>query len=292
MVAAVPAPQRDWPFAIRRLHPRFGAEIIGVTLEQASSAALFPKIREAFLDYQVLLFGQGDPSPERLVAFARRFGEVHVRPVNQGNGHGHDEVHLLHNLDAAGNPNGRFADLGTHYWHTDGSWRERTALATVLYAETCPSAGGKTQFCSMYAAWDDLPLEWKVRLSGLRAIHNLDFSHTRRQRTVPLTPEQKAMAPPVEHPIARIHPETGRCCLFLGDHAESIAGMPYDEGRALVEEINALATRSHLIYSHTWTPGECIVWDNRCTLHRVTPFDPRTERRVMHRCTVRGDSPR
>jgi taurine dioxygenase len=290
-VAAFRPAQRDWPFAIRKLHPRFGAEILGVTLEQAVSEALFPKIHEAFLDHQVLLFRQGDLPPAMQVAFARRFGEVQIHPMSQYHGYGHKEIYLLHNLDAAGNPNGRHPDLGTLYWHTDGSWRERTGLATMMYAEVCPGAGGKTQFCSMYAAWDALSAEWKARLSGMRAIHNLDFSRTRRQRTEPLTPEQKALVPPVAHPIARVHPETGRRCLFVGDHAESIEGMPYEEGRALIEEINALATPAHLIYSHQWTPGECIVWDNRCTLHRATPYDPRTERRVMRRCTINGDRP-
>ena len=97
--------------------------------------------------------------------------------------------------------------------------------------------------------------------------------------------------PPVAHPIVRTHPETGRKVLFLGDHAEWIEGMEYEAGRALIEEINALATPDPLVYRHRWSPKQCVVWDNRCLLHRATEYDPATQRRVMRRCTVLGDRP-
>ena len=94
--------------------------------------------------------------------------------------------------------------------------------------------------------------------------------------------------PPVAHPIVRVHPETGRKAIYLGDHAESIEGMPYEEGRQLIEELNVVATPSHLVYSHGWKPGECLVWDNRSTLHRATGFDTARHKRVMRRCTILG----
>jgi len=282
----------NWPFAVRPLHAAFGAEILGISLEQAVSDAFFPAIHQAFLAYQLLLFRQVDLPPATQVAFARRFGEVQIHPMAQYRLPGHPEIYLLHNLDRYGNPNGRHPDLGTLYWHSDGSWRERTGHATLMYAEICPEKGGETQFSDMYGAWAHLSPEWKTRLAGLKAIHNLDFSRTRRQGYEPLSPQQKALVPPVAHPILRIHPETGRQCLFLGDHAESIEGMSYAEGRALIEEINELATLDHLVYAHRWTPGECIVWDNRCLMHRATSYDPAIERRKMRRCTTNGDKPR
>ena len=96
----------------------------------------------------------------------------------------------------------------------------------------------------MYGAYERLSDAWKARIAGLRAVHNLDFSRTRRHGNDPMTDAQKREAPPVDHPVVRTHPETGRNCLYLGDHAESIVGMPYDEGRALIEELNALARPS------------------------------------------------
>ena len=89
-----------------------------------------------------------------------------------------------------------------------------------------------------------------------------------------MTEAQKREAPPVDHPVVRTHPETGRTCLYLGDHAESIVGMPYDEGRALIDELNALAVHPDLTYEHRWQPHELIVWDNRCLMHRATAYDP------------------
>ena len=101
----------------------------------------------------------------------------------------------------------------------------------------------------------------------------------------------KKSVPPVAHPIVRTHPDTGRKAIFLGDHAESIKGMDYEEGRALIEELNVLTTPPANIYSHTWAPRQCIVWDNRCTLHRATGFDEARFKRVMRRCTIVGDRP-
>jgi taurine dioxygenase len=279
---------RDWPFEVKPLHPRFGCEIIGITLEQAVGEAMFAKVYEAFLDYQLILFRGVDLPPATQVAFARRFGEVQIHVMNQYHGSGHPEIYYLSNLDAEGRPNGQHPDKGTLYWHTDGSWRDRTAQATMMYSEIVPKVGGETQFAEMYAAAEELPAALKARIEGKRAIHNLDFSRTRRHGHDPMTPEQKAKVPPVAHRILRPHPETGRIAVFLGDHAESIEGMPYDDGRALIEELNVAATPAHLVYSHKWRPGECAVWDNRCLLHRATGFDTVGDRRVMRRCTILG----
>ena len=106
-----------------------------------------------------------------------------------------------------------------------------------------------------------------------------------------MTEAQKRAVPPVDHPVVRTHPETGRRCLFLGDHAEYIVGMPYDDGRALIETLNAKAPHPDLTYEHRWRPGELILWDNRCTMHRATSYDPATQKRVIRRCTVVGEVP-
>ena len=106
-----------------------------------------------------------------------------------------------------------------------------------------------------------------------------------------MTAEQKAKVPPIAHPIVRTHPETGRKAVFLGDHAQEIEGMDYDEGRALIEELNVLITPPKEVYTHVWSPRQCIVWDNRCTLHRATGFDEVNHVRVMRRCTINGDRP-
>jgi taurine dioxygenase len=274
------------------LTPRLGAELIGVDLVRGVDHALFRSIHEAFLEYQVLLFGTQDLPPGRQVEFARHFGEVQIHVMNQYHADGHPELYRLSNLDEHGNPNGKHPDKGTLAWHTDGSWRRVTGQATIIYGEVVAGEGGETHFCDMYGAYERLTPEWKTRITNLRAVHNLDFSRTRRHGEDPMTEAQRREVPPVDHPIVRTHPETGRKCLFLGDHAEYIAGMDYGAGRALIDELNALAVHPDLTYEHRWTPGELIVWDNRCLMHRATEYDPAVQRRVVRRCTVLGEVPR
>jgi alpha-ketoglutarate-dependent 2,4-dichlorophenoxyacetate dioxygenase len=281
----------DWPFAIRPLAPGLGAHVSGIDFDAGFDDAVFRAIYRAFLRYQVLLFGPFDLPPAQQVAFARRFGEVQVHVMNQYHADGFPELYRLSNLDEQGKPNGRFPDKGTFAWHTDGSWRRVTGQATIIYGEVVAGAGGETHFCDMYGAYDRLDDTWKARVDTLRAVHNLDFSRTRRHGEDPMTDEQRLATPPVDHPVIRTHPETGRDCVYLGDHAESIVGMPYDEGRALIEELNALVVHPDLTYEHRWRVGEMIVWDNRCLMHRATPYDPFTQRRVVRRCTVLGEVP-
>ena len=283
---------REWPFTVTPLHPVLGCEITGITLEQAVSPALFAKVYEAFLEYQLIVFHDVDLPPATQVAFARNFGEVQVHVLSDHYGiKDHPEIYMLSNLDRDGNPSGKHPDKGTLYWHTDGSWRERTGQATMMYSEIVPDVGGETEFADMYSAYALLPAAMKRRIEGRRAIHNLDFSRSRRHGEGLLTAEQKAKVPPIAHPIVRTHPETGRKAIFLGDHAEEIEGLPYDEGRALIEEINAMITPPERVYTHHWSPRQCMVWDNRCTLHRATGFDEARLKRVMRRCTINGDRP-
>jgi len=279
------------PFAVRPLTPRLGAEISGVALSDEISDETFRAIYAAFLRYQVLLFPPQDVPPGRQVAFARQFGEVQIHVMNQYHADGFPELYRLSNLDANGKPNGRHPDKGTLEWHTDGSWSRVTGQATIIYGEVMPAIGGETHFCDMYEAYERLDPAWKSRIAGLRAVHNLDFSRTRRHGEDPMTDEQRRAQPPVDQPVVRTHPETGRKCIYLGDHAEYIVGMPYAEGRALIEELNVLAVHPDLTYEHHWTPRELILWDNRCVMHRATAYDPAMQGRVIRRCTVLGEVP-
>ena len=281
----------EWPFAVRPLTPALGVEVVGVDLAKEIDPPLFRALYDAFLRHQVLLFNTGELSPARQVAFARHFGEVQVHVMNQYHADGFPELYRLSNLDEHGRPNGRHPDKGTLAWHTDGSWKPITGQATIIYGEVVPDVGGETHFCDMYGGYERLDNTWKARIANLRAVHNLDFSRTRRHGEDPMTEAQKRATPPVDHPIVRTHPESGRKCIFLGDHAEYIVGKPYDEGRALIEELNQLAVHDDLTYEHRWQPGQLIAWDNRCLMHRATDYDPATQRRVVRRCTILGGAP-
>lgn len=285
------APTSEWPFAVRPLHARFGAEIIGLDVTAPLDAEMVAALRRAFVRYQVLLLRGQDLSMDTQVTFARHFGEVQIHVMNQYQPEGHPEIYRLTNLDADGNPTGKHPDKGTLEWHTDGSWRDRCGQATIMYAEQVPDDGGETWFCDMYGAYESLDAPTKAQLDGLQVFHSLDFSRNRRHGEDPMTETQKAQVPPVAHPIVRIHPETGRQCIFLGDHAEYVAGMDYDAGRALIEDINRRATPPELVYKHRYRPRDIVLWDNRCILHRATPYDTAHAKRVMRRSTVIGEVP-
>jgi alpha-ketoglutarate-dependent taurine dioxygenase len=275
---------------VRPLSQTFGVEVVGVDLARPMTESWFDRIYEGFLRHQLLLFRDQQLEPGDQVTFARRFGSVQVHVMNQYHADGHPEIYYLSNLGADGRPSGKHPDRGTVHWHTDGSWARRTGQATLLYAVEVPAAGGETRFASMYDAYDALDDGMKQRLAPLRAVHNLDFSRTRRHGEDPMTEEQKAR-PPVDHPTVRTHPETGRKCIFLGDHAWYVQDMPFDEGRRLIEDLNAAIIDPGRVYTHRWRPGDLVVWDNRCMLHKAEPYDVANEARVMRRCTVVGEVP-
>ena len=259
---------------------------MGLDPEAALDDESFAALCAAFLEHQVLVFTGQFVSPAAQVALARRFGEVQTHVTNQYHADGHPELYLLSNLTPQGEPSGRHPDRGTLAWHTDGSWQRRTGLATFMFAVEIPAQGGETHFADMYSGYAGLPAEVRARIDPLHVVHDLDFSRNRRHGEEPMTEAQRRAAPPVVHPVVRVHPETRRKALFLGDHAEHIVELPYDEGRALIEQVNADAVACAAIYRHTWAPNQLVIWDNRCLLHRATEYDTARERRVIRRCTV------
>jgi taurine dioxygenase len=274
-----------------RLRPFPGG--LGAEIEDLPVAAIdgstFPAVHEAFLAHQLLLFRGQDLPPGDQVAFARRFGEVQVHVMNQYHANAHPELYTLSNVGPDGKPNGRHPDRGTMAWHTDGSWQTRSTKATMLYAEVIPARGGGTGFADMYSAWDALPVDEQARFEGLQVMHNLDFSRTRRHGDEPMTEAQRRAVPPVAQPLVRVHPETGRKAIYLGDHAESVVGMGYEEGRAFIDALNERIVGLARTYFHRWRPGDLMVWDNRCLLHKAESYDVASEPRVIRRCTVLGD---
>ena len=279
------------PLRARPFGGGLGAEVLELPVATIDDAT-FPAVHAAFLTHQLLLFRDQTLSPGEQVAFARRFGEVQVHVMNQYHADQYPELYTLSNLDADGRPSGKHPDRGTLAWHTDGSWQRVTGQATMLFAEQIPAHGGGTQFADMYSAYDALDPDEQARLGRLRAIHNLNFSRSRRHGEAPMTAAQRQAVPPVDHPVVRTHPESGRKCIFLGDHAETIQGLEYDAGRTLVETLNLRIVAVARIYTHHWRPGDFMVWDNRCLLHKAESYDTASEPRVIRRCTVLGEVPR
>ena len=286
------AAELRWPFAVRPLSANLGAQISGVALAGDIDDRIFDAIYQAYLRFQVLLFPPQELPPERQVALGRRFGEVQIHVMNQYHADGFPELYRLSNLDEQGRPNGKHPDKGTLYWHTDGSWRRVTGQATIIYGEVVPETGGETHFADMYGAYERLDPVWKARIADLRAVHNLDFSRTRRHGVDLMTQAQRHDSPPVEHPIVRTHPETGRRSLYISrNRMDGIVGMDRTDAHRLIDELTAHAIQPRFVYRHKWKTGDVTIWDNRCLIHRANGDYAEGERRFMRRIIVTGDVP-
>ena len=270
-----------------------GAEVRGVDLRHVTDAQ-FDAIHRAWLAHSVLLFRGQSLSDDDLVAFSRRFGDLDWAPV-QENGRrfveGKPEIYIVSNvLGPDGQPIGSLG-AGEAVWHTDMSYLERPPKASMLYAIEVPPSGGDTHFCSMYAAYDALPEALKRRIAGLRVKHDGTYNSGGFLRAGVTPTDDPRTSPGHLHPLVCRHPETGRAMLYLGRRRNAyIDGLPLEESEEVLDELWAHATRPEIAWAHRWRPGDLVLWDNRCTMHRRDPFDP-ASRRVMHRTQVKGEAP-
>lgn len=272
---------------IRRLGETFAAEIEGLDLTQPLTAEEFRPIHAAFLEHAVLVIRDQRLTKAPLVAFSRHFGNLLVHVLSQYLASDFPEVMRLSNTDEKGNR--VVFRNGAEAWHTDLSFTDRPSLATLLYGEAVPPAGGDTEFCDTRAAYAALDAETRARIENLKAVHSFYRYQTRRFPERPLTPEQRAKTPDVPHPIVRVHPETGRKALFIGDDVIShVVGMDKEEGKALADRLLAHATRTPFVYRHHWRRGDLVIYDNRCTLHRATGYDENTHERTLLRTSIEG----
>jgi alpha-ketoglutarate-dependent 2,4-dichlorophenoxyacetate dioxygenase len=277
---------------VTRLTPVFAARIDGVDITRPVDDATWAEIRAAFEEHSVLLF-RGQPlDDERQVVFSRRFGNLEVtRSMNPAAG---TPFARQSNLDidtgAVIPPDDRrmIYQLANMLWHSDSSFKPVPALCSLLSARIVPPEGGATEFASARAAYPSLPEALRRRIEGLVVVHDFAWS---RDRVRPgfFTDKERAVYPPVRHPIVRTNPVNGRPALFLGAHASHVEGMSRDEGRVLLQELTDHVTRPEFCYRHEWREGDLVVWDNRCVLHRATPYDTTRHKRFMQRTTISGD---
>jgi alpha-ketoglutarate-dependent 2,4-dichlorophenoxyacetate dioxygenase len=285
--------------AVRQLHPLFAAEVTGLDL-RAPPAADLGRAVEAIMDrYAVSVLPGQFIDDAQQVRFSSMFGELEVRPLqrlrklvpDEGDRISHREVFDVSNLDDDGNPlktddDRRIYSLANRLWHTDSSFRQVSATYSMLSARVVPPKGADTEFADMRAAYDALPEAMKARLEGLVAEHSIWHSRAQHGGYEPNEAE-RAARPPAHHPIVRVHAGSGRKTLYIASHASHVLEMDLDEGRALLDELRAFATQERFVHRHAWRVGDLVIWDNRCTMHRATPFDDQHYKRDMHRTTVR-----
>jgi taurine dioxygenase len=280
-------------FDIRGFDAPLGAEVVGLDLSRPLEAHDFARIHRAHLDYHVLVFRDQRITPAEQIAFSRRFGPLQQHVLHQFALPGYPEMLIVSNILDNGKPIG-LGDAG-HFWHSDLSYKEKPSLGSLLHAQELPAEGGDTLFANMHAAFDELPAHLARAIEGRRAEHTYLARYAELQARSPwrpnLTPEQIAQVKPVEHPVVRTHPETGRKALFVSEHFTTrIVGLPEDESRALLDELFAHSVKPEFIYRHEWREHDMVFWDNRSLMH-LAAGTPDHLRRKLYRTTIEGDVP-
>ena len=274
---------------INKLTDSVGAEVLGVDSERLASDDLLAEavLESLELNGVLVLPGLG-LEPRAQVTFCERLGGV------DHSSDGHHPVAGIYpvTLDKSKNASADYL-RATFDWHIDGCTPIEDTfpqMATVLSAKHVADSGGETEFASSYAAYDALSDDEKERLTTLRVVHSLEASQ-RRVNPDP-TPEELARwraRPTHEHPLVWTH-RSGRRSLVLGASADYIVGMDLDEGRTLLADLLDRATVAGKVYSHAWSVGDTVIWDNRGVLHRAAPYDPSSPREML-RTTVLGEEP-
>ena len=276
---------------LKRLGGDFALEAGGVDLARPLSDGAFREIEEAFFAGQVLVFRAQNLTARQFLEFARRFGPPEPHVVDQFHHPEYADILILSNVVRDGKPAG-LADAGT-YFHTDYSYLEMPARATLLYSIQVPKKGGDTVFANQYAAYDGLSSDMKREIEGLVGLHHYgnrdDLDKGSRTVASVLSKDQEHKMKWVRHPIARRHPVTGRTALYsVSGSSFGIEGMPEDEAIELLDELKAHATQQKYQCRLKYGVGDVVIWDNGSLLHSATLTDPE-DPRTLWRITIKEE---
>jgi taurine dioxygenase len=269
-----------------------GAEVRGLDLTRPLDGATEQALRDAWTEHLVLVIrGQRDLSVEDQRRFCRVFGALgdRTRPKEtRREGDGAPEgVMFVSNLKKDGKFIGSLPE-GEMQFHIDQCYTASPATGTCLYAIEIPPEGGDTMFTNLYAAWERLPPDLRNELAARKAMHYFDYGTTRNEG---ISEEQRATLPHYAHPVGRVHPLSHRTALYvcrlMTDHIE---GLSERDSRNVLDVLFDAVENPAYRYTHKWRVGDLLLWDNRCTAHARTDFDP-NQRRHLRRFTIQGEQP-
>ena len=279
---------------IRRLSEAIGIEVLGVDLSVSLDDAVFKKIHEALMDNAIVLFPNQDLTVPQHMDFAGRFGELEIHTVPKDAHPDYPEVLVLSNVKKDGKLLGSPPAPDGGGWHSDYAYKRNPASVSVFYATVVPDIYGDTMFANMYTAYEALPEAMKQRIEGLKWRSDRKKVQLQLYQDRVFSEAELANIHDVYHPIVRTHPISGRKALYLAMRRASltrIEGLSDLESISLVEELRDFATASRFVYTHHWQAGDVMLWDNRSSIHRATPWDEQKYQRHAHRVTVMGDVP-
>ena len=281
----------DKNIRVRTLGAGAAAEITGVDLAAPLDERTFAAIEAAFDQSGVIVIPDQSITPTQQLIFARRFGDIEVNYHSAKYGlPEHPEIYKISNITKDGKPIG--SRRAGENWHSDMIYSAQPPRATMLHAIEVPELHGlklgDTAFANAAAAYEALPNAMKRRIEGLRAV----FDFTGRKRSEAPDVATVGRYPPVQHPIARIHPRTGARCLYINrDDCTGIVGLAHDEAEALIVALSDHVIKPEFLYRHRWRKGDIVMWDNCTVQHKAIIDYDLPLRRLMHRLTIVGTVP-
>jgi alpha-ketoglutarate-dependent 2,4-dichlorophenoxyacetate dioxygenase len=277
----------------RPLHPLFAAEVSPIDLKQVRDEATLAEIRAGMDEHAVLVFRDQVWSDAEHLGFAQRLdGALHTKlgsSVLHKNRFGNEALGDISNVDENGeimksDNRKRMYSLGNRLWHTDASFQDPPGRYSMLSAKVVPPVAADTEYADMRAAYDALPEAEAARLEGLRVHHSI--AHSRQTLGFEFSESEQDALRGAIHPLVRTIPRSKRRSLYLASHASRIVDWPVPEGRLLLRDLIEHATQPRFVYRHHWRVGDLVIWDNRATMHRATPFDDARHRRELRRVTT------
>lgn len=271
-----------------------GALVHDVDL-RAPDGGTVAAIRAAWHRHQVLVFPGQALAPAHLVDFSRHFGALEPSPAGETHRAGHQsgvppEVWIISNVREKGRAVGALGNREAA-WHTDMSYVPEPARASVLYAVEIPPEGGDTSFADMYAAYATLPDDLRRVVDGATVHHDASTTSVGDLRLGAEAVVDVTRSAGARHPAVRAHPDTGKPALYLGRRRNGwLVGKSLSESDALLDRLWAHCADPRFVYTHRWTVGDVVMWDNRCVTHRRDAFDDR-HRRLMQRTQIKGEAP-
>jgi taurine dioxygenase len=288
---------QDTSLAVKPIFGGFSAVIEGLDLSAPLNSEIINQITNYWLEYPVLIINKQNINDAEQVKFAKSFGELEIHPSLAHRSSKTPEIYRVSNVDENNqimepkSTSWQYLEL-TWLWHTDSSFREIPSLGSILHGIEIPTKGGDTLFADMTKAFEALPKSEQRRISKLHVFHSHDYIISQsKELSKRENKGQYETLPRVKHPLVRRHPVTKKQSLFLSPHTmESVVELEEKEGRTLLEDLINHATQDQFVYRHKWEVDDILMWDNRCTMHAVLPYDSINHRRIMHRTTLVGDT--
>lgn len=276
----------------------FGADIVGFDFGRLDPDQV-AEVRKAWIKHGIVRFRGYDFSDREHLDFTAEFGAFVKHPRQMKGEEGahpeHEEILVIGNAEVDGKAAGTMGNSEA-CWHTDTWFYEAPPAAALLHAIELPPEGGDTYFADMYAVYENLPAAIRKSIEGRLIQFDTVYDGAGRLRSGQQAPDTDDVRlwPHVRHPIVRTHAESGRNSLYIGSQNNQrstwIVGLPLDESGAILSEIyDSVSLRSNQ-FKQVWAPGDMIMWDNRCTMHRRDGWDAQFTR-VMHRTTTLGERP-